>query len=302
MKPSNKKLLAATAFSLLTAASQQLMAAADTVIRYGKIYTVNPAKPWADAIAIKNGVITYVGNNRGVRQHIGYNTEVINLYNQDLVLPGLHDIHMHPLEAGSDNISCTVQANTVDQWLSAIQTCANRGNGWVLGWGFNINKLLEDGRSPKQLLDNISSTRPIAIMEQTSHSAWVNSKALQQIGFDNSTNNPPGGHLGKTSSGDLNGILLDTAGDDVSSLSPFAGMKHALQRGNKSLPNLAAAVQAYTINAAYALRQDHLVGSIEVGKRADLTIVDRNIFNIAVDNLDKTKVLMTVVDGKFVYF
>ena len=563
MKSSNKKLLAATAFSLLTAASQQLMAAADTVIRYGKIYTVNPAQPWADAIAIKDGVITYVGNNRGVRQHIGYNTEVINLYNQDLVMPGLHDIHMHPLEAGSNNISCTVKsADTVNQWINAIQTCANTGSGWVLGWGFDVNKLLADGRDPKTLLDNISSTRPIAIMEQTSHSAWVNGKALQQIGFDANSNNPPGGHLGKTGSGELNGVLLDTAGDmafhtalenptnaqkeedyqgllwslqqirkngitsignarvywkrgyldawyrakqegkltarstlslwlypeeyndaqqvqdlismydnsdpmmkvtqvktyndgitinttaamldnylqdlgigvpstnglnyveqnrlgyyvselekagfdmhihtigdrgvheslnaiqaakdmngnigqdrrhrlthvefvndadlprfdqlnviadmqvagdwslpghvnnaelallgqermdghipmrklydsnatvtmssdwDVSSLSPFVGMKHSLQRGNKSLPNLAAAVEAYTINAAYALRQDHLVGSIEVGKRADLTIVDRNIFNIAVDNLDKTKVVMTMVDGNFVH-
>ena len=563
MKKKSKSLLALTTFTLLSLSSQQLLAAADKVIRYGKIYTVNPAKPWAQAMAIKDGKITYVGSNSGVRQHIGNRTQVINLYNNDLVLPGLHDVHMHPLEAGSENISCTVdKTKSVDNWLSAIQTCANSGSGWILGWGHDINKLIDDGRNPIALLNNISNNRPIAIMEQTSHSAWVNSKALQEIGFTNNTANPPGGHIGKLANGNLNGILLDTAGDmafhtalnnpsntqktadyqgllwslkqikkngitsignarvywkrdyldawykaknngkltarstlslwlypeetndaqqiedlksmyddssdmlkvtqvktyndglpnnttaafiedylkdigigvpssnglnylnqsrlsyyvselekegfdmhihtigdrgvheslnaieaamdmngnighdrrhrlthvewvdnadlgrfnsldviadmqvagdwtlpshtdpaeiellgehrsaqqipmrklydagatitlssdwDVSSLSPFVAMKHALQRGDKSLPNLAAAVEAYTINAAYALRQDDLVGSIEVGKLADLTIVDRNIFDISVNNLDKTQVVMTIVDGKIVY-
>ncbi len=563
MKIFSIKHLKVPACALIFSLSSSLaMAAADTVIRYGKIYTMDPNKPWADAIAIEKGKITYVGGLNGVKKHIGNRTKVINLYDSDFVLPGLHDVHLHPLEAGSDNISCTVDTNKgVANWVKTIKGCANSGSGWLLGSGFYMGTLLEDGRSPVAALDAISTSRPIAIMETTSHAAWVNSKALELIGFNRNTQNPPGGHIGKLPNGKLSGLLMDTAGDmafhkalnnpgkaqkqkdyegllyslkqikkngitsiangrvywkrdyldawyraleenkltarttlglwlypeetndaaqiqtlasmyddsnpmlkvtqvktyddgipinttaamkqpylqdlgvgldsdkglnyltenrltyyiselekigfdmhihaigdrgvhealnsiegamningnigqdrrhrlthleyvsksdvprfdelnvvadmqvagnwtlpghvskeeqdllgnrikrqipmrelydanatitmssdwDVSSLSPYIGIMHSLQRGNQSLPNRKAALEAYTINAAYALRQDHLVGSLKVGKRADITIVDRNLLKVPVADIGKTKTVMTIVDGKVVY-
>ena len=55
----------------------------------------------------------------------------------------------------------------------------------------------------------------------------------------------------------------------------------------------------YTINAAYAMRQEDTVGSLEIGKKADLVVVDRDIFNTK--DLKEAKVLQTVVDGQEVY-
>ncbi|MGL5360107.1 MAG: amidohydrolase, partial [Shewanella sp.] len=72
--------------------------------------------------------------------------------------------------------------------------------------------------------------------------------------------------------------------------------------------NVHEMIAAYTINGAKALRQDNLVGSIEVGKRADLIILDRNIVQLAEsDDPEKiyevydTQVLTTIFDGKPVY-
>ena len=68
--------------------------AADTVYTNGRIYTVNEAQPWADAIAIKDGAFLVVGSNEDVEAVRGSDTAVIDLQGQ-LVLPGLIDVHMH---------------------------------------------------------------------------------------------------------------------------------------------------------------------------------------------------------------
>jgi predicted amidohydrolase YtcJ len=67
------------------------------------------------------------------------------------------------------------------------------------------------------------------------------------------------------------GARLTLSSDwDVSSLSPFVGMEHALTRAPQELPNVETVVKAYTIKGAYTMRQEDKTGSLEVGKYADL--------------------------------
>jgi hypothetical protein len=61
------------------------------------------------------------------------------------------------------------------------------------------------------------------------------------------------------------------------------------------------AVDAYTINAAYALKQESTTGSLESGKRGDFIILDRDIFAVDPFDLNKTRVLATYLDGREVY-
>ncbi len=85
---------------------------------------------------------------------------------------------------------------------------------------------------------------------------------------------------------------------DVGSLSPFVGMERALTLGNgRSLPDVAAAVAAYTLTPAWALRQESLTGSLEVGKQADLIVLDQHLFDVPVTDISETKVLLTLVGG-----
>ncbi len=85
-----------------------------------------------------------------------------------------------------------------------------------------------------------------------------------------------------------------TAGDD-------APPQYRGRLGDDPGLSLQEAVKAITLNSSYQLRQVHLTGSIEVGKLADLVVLDRNVFTIPAEDIAKTKVQMTMVGGQVVY-
>ena len=98
----------------------------------------------------------------------------------------------------------------------------------------------------------------------------------------------------------------------VSSLNPLEGIQVAVTRqspagraGEPMLPeqalDLPAALAAYTIGSAYALGLERETGSIEVGKSADLIVLSANLFTLPPREIDQTKVLLTLLDGKPVY-
>lgn len=82
---------------------------------------------------------------------------------------------------------------------------------------------------------------------------------------------------------------------------PDAGKEYAGRLGDQPGLPRAAALRAITLNAAYTLRQEKLTGSLEVGKLADLIVLDRNFFTIPAEDIANIKVLQTVVGGKEVY-
>jgi predicted amidohydrolase YtcJ len=97
---------------------------------------------------------------------------------------------------------------------------------------------------------------------------------------------------------------------DISSYNPFRAFQTAVTRaGGTGQPPLnideriplTTAIDAYTINAAFAMKQDKTTGSLEVGKRADLVVLDRDILSIDPETIEETKVLATYLDGRLVY-
>ena len=107
------------------------------------------------------------------------------------------------------------------------------------------------------------------------------------------------------------GALIAGGSDwDVSSFNAFEAMEHGITRcearGREPLfPEqripLATLVDAYTINAAFALKQERTTGSLEPGKRGDFILLDRDIFAIDPFDIHSTKVLSTYLDGREVY-
>jgi hypothetical protein len=98
----------------------------------------------------------------------------------------------------------------------------------------------------------------------------------------------------------------------VSSANPLEGMEVAITRmdpysneGEPFLPehaiSLEDAIEAYTINSAYVNFLDDTTGSIEVGKYADLIVLDQNLFEIPTSAISDTKVLLTLLEGETVY-
>ena len=107
------------------------------------------------------------------------------------------------------------------------------------------------------------------------------------------------------------GALIAGGSDwGVSSFDAFAAMEHAITRSESRgkpalLPEQSLTLQdmvdAYTINAALALKQERTTGSIEAGKRGDFIVLDRDIFSIDPFELHDTKVTATYLDGREVY-
>ncbi len=191
-------------------------ASGETVFFNGKIYTVNASQPWAEAILVKNGTIKYVGTTDEAKKMAAADAELIDLEG-GFMMPGIHDVHMHPLEAASENFKFILDDAETDpeNYADDIEKAdnANAGNGWLLGWGHLLDVIIEADRDPKSIIDDVVSDRPVGIMEQTSHSIWCNSKALELLGFDKNSPNPPGGIIMKNANGEPNGILIDNAGE-----------------------------------------------------------------------------------------
>lgn len=191
----------------------------------GIVYTVDTKntpnwheKP-KEAIVIENDKIAFVGSNMDA---VCYMQEFSIVYDlkHAVVLPGFHDIHMHPLEAmspvGGDCLLPNMKRpddNSVKEVLSTCTKTASDVTEWVLGGGHSITPMMEyarEGKSPKQLLDEFISDRPAAMLEETSHSAWVNSMALERANITKNTAERPGGVIMReTNSKEPNGILLE---------------------------------------------------------------------------------------------
>ncbi len=88
---------------------------------------------------------------------------------------------------------------------------------------------------------------------------------------------------------------------DVGSLSPFIGIEHALTRGDQSLPDVDAAIREVTINAARLSHLEGESGTLEVGKSADVIVLDRDLTQVAADTIGETKVLLTLFRGVTVH-
>lgn len=216
---------------------------ATQIFKNGKVYTVNDKQEWADAVAIKDNKIIFVGSNSDVQAYIDSTTKVTDLSGK-MLMPGFHDVHMHPIESASENtqFAISVEETNPENFIQDIKSASqeNPGTGWLIGYGHSIFTLLDSARSPLAIIDEAVSDRPVIIMEQTSHSMWVNSAALALAGFTKDTAHPVGGRiLRDENTGELNGILIDNAGNIV--------MDIAMAPTNKSLKNDYDGLIEYTL-------------------------------------------------------
>ncbi|PMG36184.1 urease [Vibrio splendidus] len=177
----------------------------------------------SDSIAIKNGKITFIGQKQSALEYANTDTNIIDLENA-FVLPGFIDNHNHVFEAASElGGNCELDSEaTLEEQIPYLEACKinaeTDGRGWQMGYGFSLESTLDsDSRyTPLEIIDSVFPDRPVVIMEQTSHSMWVNSKALKIARISQQSPDPQGGaYLKDSSTGKLNGILLDNAGDQI---------------------------------------------------------------------------------------
>jgi predicted amidohydrolase YtcJ len=183
--------------ALLTCAPDKRdTAAADLVFTRADVYTMDAARSWASAVAVRNGRIVYVGSDSLPPGLIGPQTKVVDLRGR-MVLPGFQDGHVHPISSGIELGECTLDDLTTPKALAdSVRSCARSQSDrpWVRGGGWQL-PVFKDANPSKQLLDQAVPDRPAILYAADGHSAWVNSKALELAGITKETPDPPNGRI-----------------------------------------------------------------------------------------------------------
>jgi len=236
---------------------------AELVLTGGAVYTVDAARSWAEAVAVRGGRIAYVGTAAGAKRWIGPSTRVIDLAGK-MVLPGFHDAHVHPVEGGMGLALCDLTGlKTREAVFDAIRKYAAEHpkdkSPWILGSGWDLP--LFPGANPTRAeLDALVPDRPADIDSADGHSSWVNSKALAIAGVTRETPDPPNGRIERDASGEPSGTLRESAKRLVSRHEPEStpaeyaeGLRRGIELANRlGITSLIEANAGDRVLAAYA--------------------------------------------------
>jgi predicted amidohydrolase YtcJ len=190
----------------------------DLIFANGNIYTVNEQQPRAEAIAVKNQRIVFVGSNEDAKKFRGNETRIVDLGGRTVV-PGFTDSHCHIFGIGGREINLNLEGtNTLEDFLAKVKervAKAERGK-WVTGRGW-IETFWKPAQFPsREDLDKVAPDNPVFLTRADGHAAIANTAALNIAKIDKSTPNPFGGEILKDKpTGEPTGILLDSAMDLV---------------------------------------------------------------------------------------
>jgi predicted amidohydrolase YtcJ len=210
-------LCAPMVFTGLCAASlrAQTSAAPDartTLYLHGRIYTNDPAHPWATAMAVRDGKIVCIGELAAVMlECAGEDPETIQL-NGRFVMPGFNDAHVHLGGAAVDKLSVELSGVTSKEELQkrvAASVAQHQENEWITGRGWD-QTLWPDGRFPtRQELDAVSPKNPVFLTHISGHVGVANTVALQLAAISKTTADPAGGKIERDADGQATGMLLE---------------------------------------------------------------------------------------------
>jgi predicted amidohydrolase YtcJ len=191
------------------------VAAADTVLSNGYVYTVDADRSVAEAVALQDGLITFVGTSEDAKAFVGSNTDVVDLQGQ-MLLPGFHDSHTHILVGDLTDEECSLfHLETMSEIEARLRECTQLdGFGddeWIIGAGWGP-WLFENSEPDKALLDELFPDRPVYLDSSFSHTGWVNSRALELAGIDEYTDPGHDGVIVRDpATGEATGALHESA-------------------------------------------------------------------------------------------
>jgi predicted amidohydrolase YtcJ len=210
---------------------------ADIILTNGQIYTMDPAHPWASAVAIRGETIIGIEYSAappppsttapGTQQHAGADelknfrsrqTRVIDLHGA-FAMPGFNDSHVHLAEAAyfknDVNMIATTSLADFEQRLRVNLSFYKPGE-WIVGRGWDHTLWPRKVFPTREDLDSVSTENPIFCERIDGHVAVVNSRALEIAGITAKTPDPAGGHIERDpKTGEPTGILEEDAGMEL---------------------------------------------------------------------------------------
>jgi predicted amidohydrolase YtcJ len=243
--------------SLLVAAALAIAAAvkpvppADLVLLSARIWTGDPARPEAQALAIKDGRIVLVGSDADVAPWKGPNTVIVEGRGRRVV-PGMIDCHTHMSMGGLDLLALDLR-HTKDpaEFARMVGAYAKKQppGAWLTDGAWDHEQWTPPRLPTKELLDPATGDHPTCLSRQDGHMSVCNSLALKLAKVARDTPDPPGGVIVRDASGEPTGVLKDAAMSLMDEVRPartkaeiVAGLRaavaHAAQNGVTSVQDL----------------------------------------------------------------
>jgi predicted amidohydrolase YtcJ len=244
------------------------------VFTNGAVYTVDAARSWAGAVAVKGDRIMAVGAEDAIADLIGTGTEVIDLRGR-MLLPGFQDAHVHPVFGGLDLLLCALHAGSsiADyERLISEYAASHPDVPWILGGGWSMD-VFPGGTPTRETLDRIVPDRPAFLPNRDGHSGWVNTRALELAGITRETPDPSDGRIERDAAGDPSGTLHEGAMSLVGDLAPPPTpeeMSAGLRSGQEYLHSLGITAWQDAIVEATA-RANNFDAYVGAGADGDLT-------------------------------
>ena len=246
--------------------------AADLIVTNARVWTVDPKRPEAEALAVLDDRLVAVGDRAEVEGWRGSSTDVIDARGRR-VLPGFNDAHVHFLEGSAKRSRVDLKdARSPEELTRRIAEAARalpKGE-WVLGGNWDDQGFARPELPTRQTIDVATPDHPVWVDRYDGHMALANSLALKLAGVTAATEAPAGGEIVRDGRGEPTGILKDAAMGLVSRVVPPLsrearlrairdGLEHAASLGVTSVQDMNP---AYEDVAAYA----------ELAERGELTV------------------------------
>jgi len=219
---------------------------ANLLFTNGRVYTADPAHPWAEAVAVAGERILAAGRAAELADLAGPQTEVVDLAGR-LLLPGFTESHVHfvelALRPGQIDASAARSAGEVADLVRAKLDFSGlrRPEGpdaWIRGGGWNVSLWTDSSRPHRSLLDAVAPTVPVMLDSKDLHAVWLNSAALQRAGINETTADVPGGVIERDADGRPTGILREKAVELAYRACPAPALAETVRAGRATLPDL----------------------------------------------------------------
>ncbi|HKD01862.1 MAG TPA: amidohydrolase family protein [Terriglobales bacterium] len=202
--------------------SAQSGPAADLIITHANIWTVDPSRPRAQAVAILGDRIVAVGSDQEINAWRGPQTHVLDAGGK-LLLPGFNDAHVHFVDGGASLDSVQLKdAASPQEFARRIGEQAKKiGKGeWVLNGEWDETRWTPSDLPTKELVDPLTPDTPVLVSRYDGHESLANSIVLRLAGITAQTPDPPGGVIVRDARGNPTGVVKDAAQDLVFKVVP----------------------------------------------------------------------------------
>lgn len=209
----------------------------------GDIYTLDEARPTAEAVAVRDGRIIAVGSKAECRSALGEGCDAVDLEGRAL-LPGFIDTHLHPVVLIFFDMNIDLGgAASIEEVQERIREGAGSyaPDAWVVGLQFDEQNMRDPRLPTRHDLDRACPDRPAIIIKHDGHMVIPNTKAIEASGVSADTRNPEGGVIDREPDGSPAGPFRETAAQIPLSAMPMPEIDTLVEGAASSFGKLAAA-------------------------------------------------------------